>query len=299
MFDKVIIGVDGREGGHDAVELGRRLAADHAAITFAHIYGMPTANRVSASALLHEREAAKRLLSEEVRRTGLVAVPAAVHNWSAARGLHTIVEQRRAELLVVGSCHRGLLGRTLLGDDTCRILDGAPCAVAIAPRAYAAASGSARLARIGVGCDASLESEWALEVGRELAARHEAKVKALAVVSLQSIPHGEPIPDQWEKLADRLVVDERHRLDRLKGVEGDATYGDPGEELAIFSGDLDLLIVGSRSYGPIGRLFAGSTSRYLLRHTRCPLLVLPRSAGHETAARANKRQTVRAQATSS
>ena len=42
--------------------------------------------------------------------------------------------------------------------------------------------------------------------------------------------------------------------------------------------ELDLLIVGSRGYGPIGRLFPGSVSRYLVRHATCPLLVLPRQA---------------------
>jgi hypothetical protein len=41
---------------------------------------------------------------------------------------------------------------------------------------------------------------------------------------------------------------------------------------------VDLLIVGSRSYGPIGRLFHGSTSNYLQSHARSPLIVLPRGS---------------------
>jgi nucleotide-binding universal stress UspA family protein len=137
-----------------------------------------------------------------------------------------------------------------------------------------------RLARIGFGCDASPESAWAIEVARALAARHGSALKALSVVSLESLPYGEPIPEQWPKIAGKLVVEELHRLDALEGVDGDATYGDPSEELATFSAQVDLLIVGSRSYGPVGRLFNGSTSNYLARRARCPLLVLPRSAGH-------------------
>jgi len=39
---------------------------------------------------------------------------------------------------------------------------------------------------------------------------------------------------------------------------------------------VDLLVVGSRSYGPVKRLVVGSTSNYLERHARCALLVLPR-----------------------
>lgn len=40
----------------------------------------------------------------------------------------------------------------------------------------------------------------------------------------------------------------------------------------------DLLVVGSRGYGPAQRLFHGSISSYLVRHVACPLLVLPRCA---------------------
>ena len=54
------------------------------------------------------------------------------------------------------------------------------------------------------------------------------------------------------------------------------TYGGPREELVQAGKELDLLIVGSRGYGPIGRLFHGSVSRYLAGHATCPLLVLPR-----------------------
>ena len=46
----------------------------------------------------------------------------------------------------------------------------------------------------------------------------------------------------------------------------------------MYSASLDLLIVGSRDYGPIGRLVHGSTSQQLARMARCPLLVLTRSA---------------------
>jgi nucleotide-binding universal stress UspA family protein len=59
-------------------------------------------------------------------------------------------------------------------------------------------------------------------------------------------------------------------------VEGHAVYGLTGEELAAFGDSVDLLVVGSRNYGPVRRLVLGSTSDYLERHARCSLLVLPR-----------------------
>jgi nucleotide-binding universal stress UspA family protein len=60
-------------------------------------------------------------------------------------------------------------------------------------------------------------------------------------------------------------------------VTGVVTYGTPGEELVSLAKGVDLLIVGSRGYGPVRRLIHGSVSRYLVRHAPCPLLVLPRT----------------------
>jgi nucleotide-binding universal stress UspA family protein len=52
----------------------------------------------------------------------------------------------------------------------------------------------------------------------------------------------------------------------------------PADELVRRSGDLDLLVVGSRSHGPMRRLLLGSTSRRVVRDAKCPVLVLPRGA---------------------
>jgi hypothetical protein len=62
----------------------------------------------------------------------------------------------------------------------------------------------------------------------------------------------------------------------------------------VYSASLDLLIVGSRDYGPVGRFVHGSTTQQLARTARCPLLVLTRAArGAETqdASREAREQT--------
>jgi nucleotide-binding universal stress UspA family protein len=76
-----------------------------------------------------------------------------------------------------------------------------------------------------------------------------------------------------------MISEANERLGKLKGVEGHAVYGLAGEELAAFGDEVQLLVVGSRGYGPMKRLILGSTADYLERHARCSLLVLPRSAG--------------------
>src|SRR5262249_10206696 len=78
---------------------------------------------------------------------------------------------------------------------------------------------------------------------------------------------------------DAIIAEAKKRLEGLDGVDGDAVYGLTGEELAAFGDEVDLLVVGSRSYGPWQRLVVGSTSDYLERHARCPLLVMPRASG--------------------
>jgi nucleotide-binding universal stress UspA family protein len=274
-FDKVLVGVDGRDGGRDAIALARRLGAPDSAVTFAHVYGMPTlGGRAGVLALQLQMETAERVLADEAVHASSAAELVATHDPSVARGLRGLAAERGIDLLVLGSCHRGLLGRTLLGDDARRVLGRAPCAVAIAPRGYGAA-GPGRLTRIGVGCEVSVQSGPTMRVAHALAARHHAKIKAFSVVSLQRIPYGEPVPQQWPQIAGQLVVDELHHISDLEDVEGDAAYGHPGEMLAEFSADLDLLIVGSRGGGALGRRLHGGTPNYLARHARCPLLVVP------------------------
>lgn len=89
-----------------------------------------------------------------------------------------LAEATGADLLVVGSSRRGLLGRVLLGDDTRAALNGAPCAVAVAPSGYCQEPDLMR--EIPVGCNASAESEHALTVARSFADEYGAKLSALS-----------------------------------------------------------------------------------------------------------------------
>jgi nucleotide-binding universal stress UspA family protein len=53
--------------------------------------------------------------------------------------------------------------------------------------------------------------------------------------------------------------------------------GPPGEMLAAAAKEgIDLLLAGSRAYGPLRAVAAGSVSRYLADHAPCPLIVVPR-----------------------
>ena len=47
--------------------------------------------------------------------------------------------------------------------------------------------------------------------------------------------------------------------------------------LARASRDLDLLVAGSRSYGPLGAVLLGAVTRRLVCAAECPFMVVPRS----------------------
>jgi nucleotide-binding universal stress UspA family protein len=276
MFNNVLVGVDGRPGGRDAMALAKQLGATGATITLAHIYGGNfMIGRGSALEMPIERANFQDLLERE-REHGMLDAELTVYgNHTAGRGLHQLAEERKADLLVVGSTRHALLGRVLMGDDSRAALNGAPCAIAIAPRGYLHVAHA--LKRMGVGYDGSPESVNALNVARQLAAQSGAKIKAMSVVSLDDVQEEKPIPADWPQESARLVDECSERLHQLDDVEGVAVYGGPREELARFGKELDLLIVGSRGYGPRDHVFHGSVSNYLLSHADCPLLVLPRS----------------------
>ena len=58
------------------------------------------------------------------------------------------------------------------------------------------------------------------------------------------------------------------------------TVGDPARVLADESEELDLLVVGSRGYGPLRAVVLGGVAGRLVREAACPVIVLPRTAEH-------------------
>ncbi len=285
MFENLIVGVDGRPSGRDAIALARRLGSPQSALTLAHVHSGGEPHLMGAAIPGHPaigREGSSELLEREREEAGVEAELVSFPASTVGRGLHDLVEERGADLLVVGSCSRGMVGRAMLGDDTRASLNGAPCAVAIAARGYA--EHPLPLASIGVAYDGSPESEAALVAGRSLAAQHRAKLIALEVVSIPTSSFTGLTPPAMGDTIEALLEDAKERLGKLEGLEGRAVYGLPGEELASFGGEVNLLVVGSRNYGPLRRLVLGSTSDYLERHARCSLLALPRQASTAAAA---------------
>jgi nucleotide-binding universal stress UspA family protein len=276
MFSNILIGVDHRDGGHDAVALAKLWFADGAQLTLAHVFvGDPSAyGAARAEYVASERELGLVRLDGARDEAGLRAEVRWLQAPVVARGLHELCEEIAADLLVVGSSRHGALGRVVAGDDTHDTVRHAPCAVAIAPTGYSSREPTP-MREIGVGYDASPESRNALRVGKDLAAAHHTKLSALEVVHTpRDDLAARAAPDQ-ERMDD-MVVAGGARIAGIGEIEARTVQGRPAKELARYSLSLDLLVVGSSSHDRTGRPVRRSTAQQLAREARCPLLIVNR-----------------------
>ncbi len=276
MFKKIIVGVDEQAGGRDAIALARILLEPQSTVTLVHVHaGFPAIGRgTNRDFETIERDRGLALLQRVRAQAGIDATLITHGAPSIGRGLHEIAEKLGADLLVIGSNRRSVTGRVLIGDDASVTLNHSPCAVAIAPAGYA--EHPQPLREVGVAYNGSAESEHAIAVARKLAAQHGAKLSAFEAVSLPSYAFvGVPAPT--EDIVESLIEDAIERIEALGGIEAHAVYGPARKELALYGASLDLLILGSRDYGPIGRLVHGSTTHELAHTAPCPVLALTRA----------------------
>ena len=270
-FPTILVGVDGREGGRDAIALARVLAGPESRMVLGHVWtygtlGLEERTHESQELLERERAAAEVDASLEVT----------AHN-SILHGLQELMERHHADLLVVGGSHRSAVGRLLLGDVGREVLHHATWPVALAPRGYA--HDPSPLRTVGAAWNDTPDSWPALDVARRVAGDRGAGLRALSVVDVPSGVLMTPVTSGVVAGVQQQALDEaRKRLDRLEGVDGQVVTGAPAAVLRDFSKSVDLLVLGSRGRGALKRLLLGSTGDLLIHHAECPLLVLPPGA---------------------
>jgi nucleotide-binding universal stress UspA family protein len=213
--------------------------------------------------------------------TGAVLVLADIKADSPAHALQEMAAVDSADLIVVGSSHRGDLGAALVGTVGVRLLHRSPCPVAIAPRGLAQA-GRWWPAMIGVAFDGSPEAGDALRQGRQIAHAAKATLQVIAVAELIGSMHEVVDPETFKRASEKQAQQWlREARDRLRGdltIGTRLAFGDPGSELWKLSDRLDLLVVGARGHGRVRRALFGSVSSHLIEHCRCPLIVTPRGS---------------------
>jgi nucleotide-binding universal stress UspA family protein len=265
----VVVGFDGTERGAAAVRLGA---------VFARTAGW--ALRVVR--VEPEPPDVHRLASEvepllEPLGVPVDAVP--IYGRSPARVLQELAEAGDVGMLVVGSTHRAGLGRVMPGSVAERLLSGAPCPVAVAPRGYEPLD----IRVIAVGYDGSPEATAALELAtaigeaagatlRVIAVRVQATTAAAAQAELLAASSGAPdLQSRLHSAVSGLPSDLRALPILEHGVAARHLL-DHAEQ------GVDLMVLGSRGYGPVRAVLLGSVSATALGSAPCPVIVTPRSA---------------------
>lgn len=276
----VLIGYDDSEGGKDAVRLARTLCTGTGAeALLVNVLPYPGPMPVAYRLLGYDEAPAWKAFFTAAE-TELAPMRAAHRTYvggSPAKVLNDIAEDEEIDLIVIGSPHRGAVGRAFVGSVAERLLHGASVAVVAAPRGYRDRVHDG-FARIVVGYDGSAEARIALRRGAAIAAREDIELHVICATTppvLAPGPFAGPIPSTLPN-AREVVVRGVRSVDSEVDVRGKALEGDAAPQLAGYCGPDDLLMVGSRSYGPFTRTLLGSVSSALIHTAPCPVLVVPR-----------------------
>lgn len=286
MPEPIIAAVDPRGSDSSPAELATMLARIiRAPLIVAGAYPVDRA----IDDLYPEYARALRLDAERALRRAGATVVTVASQASPARALHELAEREHARMLVIGTSHRGMPGRAAAGAVTDRLLHGAPCPVAVAPAGFA--RDERTLQTISVAFDDSPGAHAALAAACGLAARARAAVRVLTVAEpldwlVTGTLDGLELADADHARNERAATILRRGIDAVPDAlrgGGETLSGKPSAALAAASSDLDLLVCGSRGYGPVRTLLVGSTSHALVRAAACPVLVVPRDVTHQAA----------------
>jgi nucleotide-binding universal stress UspA family protein len=193
------------------------------------------------------------------------------------RALRHQAERWHADLVIVGSNPSAPTGHVAISRRGRQLLYDAPFSLAIAARGFH--ERSMEVSSIGVGYEDGPEAQEALAVAGGLAHVTNATLRVHRVVE-------ELVPPLTIERVDRELWEPQRRT-ALAAAEAAASHfgvptdvsasiGDPGYELRALSEDVDLLVVGSRRWGPVARLVSGGVGETLVADASCSILIVPR-----------------------
>ena len=216
-------------------------------------------------AMPEERKAAadlaKSLIAQEPG-----AITRVVGATSPARALHETAEREQADLIVVSSDTRASDGRVAAGATGRPALQGAPCAVAVAPAGFAETGGG--LAPVGAGFDGSWESRLALSSAAGVAESVSGELRVISAFKRPAPAHPMCALTSYHEHVAQLH--DQRREDLIEAIDAELVHpqsrplvieGEPADVLVDHAGEAGLLVVGSRGYGSLRRVMLGSVTR--------------------------------------
>lgn len=284
IFTKILVGLDGTEHGMDALALAQDLLAPDGEILACCIHryrGLsawldPTAPRIDEQRAQETLDAAARQ-----QTTGTTITPMVLPGGSAAATLQRLAASQGAELIVLGSSHRGRLGEVFPGSITLQVLHEARCSVAIAPAGYRNQPRPGHPRRLAVGYDLREPVTGALTAAVKLCERTGARLQVIAVADGAAIASSARLPTPHGKTVDPRLRGAQSALDAALetvpgsvSASGEVLEGGPSELLLREGGRFELLVLGSHGRGWLKRFFQGSVAEEVVRGPTCPVVVV-------------------------
>lgn len=210
---------------------------------------------------------------------------------SVSGGLIEVIEEVDADILVLGSLPSGgpglgappASGGVVIGSTADRLLHSSPVPVAISPRGYRAHTG--KLTRLTCAYSATPDSVDVVRRCFDFAERFRLPMRVITfAVRRRTMYPPEVGLDAEDSILGAWASQAREILEDLK------TEGIVGEDVAlqVVTGiswkdaldttdweDGEILAVGTAPRGDIRRVFLGSRSAKIIRHSPVPVLVLP------------------------
>jgi nucleotide-binding universal stress UspA family protein len=277
---RLLVGYDGSDGGKDALALTRVMAeATGASVLVVTVlpYGpLPTPYEILEE---EEGERAQPLFDEAKGLLGGIEIETRAFGGGTPAGvINDLAEREEVETIVVGSPHRGPVGRTLIGSVADGLLHGAPCEVTVAPRGYSGEE-PGPFRTIAVAYDDTPEAKAALRRAEEIARACRATIVVYTVAApVAIVPGAAGYTPAIQPQAGAIVTRTVKSVDEQLAATGRALSGVPAAAIveACEEAGADLLVAGSRGYGPVRRVLLGSVSTQLMHRAPCPVLIVPR-----------------------
>jgi nucleotide-binding universal stress UspA family protein len=161
--------------------------------------------------------------------------------------------------------------------------------VAVAPAGYATRDHCAPAGVVGAAVVGGDENQRVARVAARIARGAKARVRVLSATE-SHYTRGPLYAGNlgYRSMHEAMVSFAEGALERGaaaagEGVEVETRLGEgvPSDFLLAESHGLDLLVVGSRGYGPLRRVVLGTVGGAVLRGAACPVLVLPRHAAEQ------------------
>jgi nucleotide-binding universal stress UspA family protein len=273
---RLLCATDFSEGAAGALEFATALARPlQAGIRIVHVRPGPVPSGSPMACLAHEaglHEKSRAELMQDLDRCGQAARASGLEahcvllEGDPADEIVREGKRTAADIIVMGRHGHGAWNPWIPGSVSEHVLKNAPCPVVVV-RPFPRHPGE-RPGHVLCGLDLGATSASVLQYALAVTKAFEADLHVLHVAA-----------EEHTERARSALAATVARTSTAKGprLHASVVSGVPWEQILGVAGqnDVDLIVVGSHGGGIAGRQFLGSTTRHLLRHADCPVLVVP------------------------